>query len=330
MLTQKQIAGRLGLAQITVSRVLNHHPSVKPATRARVLAALGRGYALNVNARNLVLGRSGRLALVIPGADAFQSPFLPLVMAGIAEESRRRHYAAFFINMQGIGQLADLAGELQGADAAVVFNFSQMRPFLKPLLRAMERRRQPYVLAQSHGGGAGPVLSVDNVQGGELAARHLLELGHRRVAFIGGARSQESAERRRGFDRELRRAGLAMRPEWLLKVDGFAGIPECARALHSARAKGPTAVFVYSDRVALGLIYELLKCGWRVPQDISVIGFNDFQPFVTMFQPHITTVRQPLHELGVAAVRMALDGAPPPQRRLLPTNLVVRASTRAV
>ncbi len=88
MLTQKQIADKLGLAQITVSRVLNNHPSVKPATRARVLAALGRGYALNVNARNLVLGRSGRLALVIPDAGAFKSPFLPLAMAGIAGEFR--------------------------------------------------------------------------------------------------------------------------------------------------------------------------------------------------------------------------------------------------
>ncbi len=330
MLTQKQIADKLGLAQITVSRVLNNHPSVKPATRARVLAALGRGYALNVNARNLVLGRSGRLALVIPDAGAFKSPFLPLVMAGIAGESRRRHYATFFVDMQSLARPEDAAGELRGADACIVFNFGRMRPFLTPLLRVLKASRRPYVLAQSHGGGAGPVLSVDNVQGGVLAARHLLELGHRRLAFIGGTRSPESMERRRGFARALRGAGLALRPGSAIQTDGLSGISGAAPALTQLLQLKPTGIFVYSDRIAPGLIYELLKCGLRVPDDISVVGFNDFQPFVTMFKPHLTTVRQPLPELGFAAVQMALDGPTPPGRRLLPTTLVVRDSTRAV
>jgi DNA-binding LacI/PurR family transcriptional regulator len=177
-----------------------------------------------------------------------------------------------------------------------------------------------------------PSIAVDDVGGGELATRHLVELGHRRVALIGDPppefRFEWSRDRTHGYERALRRAGIAVRPEY---------VREGTRLLHVARAiaaellslpERPTAIFASSDTQALGTLEAARRLGIRVPEELSVVGFDDIE---VASYVGLTTVRQPLAESGRRGAELllrALGGRPVDLRtELLPLELVVRGTT---
>jgi LacI family transcriptional regulator len=172
---------------------------------------------------------------------------------------------------------------------------------------------------------------VDNQQGGYLAGQHLLDLGHRRIAcIVGPSDLTPSAGRIAGFRHALQDAGLEMLPSAFLRGDGRpAGGAAAVRALLENDA-GITAIFAFNDAMAIGAIGELQRQGRRVPHDISVAGFDDIPAAAAIF-PAVTTVAQPIAELGALGVRLILDRIAQPeaptQRILLATELIVREST---
>jgi LacI family repressor for deo operon, udp, cdd, tsx, nupC, and nupG len=179
-----------------------------------------------------------------------------------------------------------------------------------------------------------PLVAIDDALAARDATRHLLELGHRRIAVItGDIASTSSRDRLRGFRRALQQAGV--KPDERCVVEGAYSLTagEHAAAQLLLLKQRPTAIFCFSDDIALGCMYTLRQNGFEVPGDISVMGFDDI-PFARYSAPPLTTVAQPTAEIGAACATLLLDqidGRPAAKKRhILPHRLVVRDSTRGV
>ncbi len=328
--TIRDVAARAGVSHQTVSRVINHNPNVAHLTRERVLAAIRElGYVPSPMARGLISNRSHSLGVV---ADDISDGFFARAVAGAEIEARRRGY---YLMIASVEPDDDELGYLRLMLERRVEGLILARPSV-PLapadLRAARDAGVPLVAVGSSGLTGFPIVDVDNRQGGYDATRHLLERGHSRIATIVGPREWPSAAARlEGYRHALREAGVVEEPalvenasDWGLE-SGRAG---AARLLE--RGSGFTAVFAHSDLIALGAIRQLRESGLRVPDDVSIVGYDDL-PVADYVDPALTTVHQPMHEVGAVAARLLLDQitggvAPAPGSRLLPAVLVVRQS----
>lgn len=323
------VAARAGVGVATVSRVMNGRPNVASATRERVLAAVRElDYRPSSVARNLSLRRSHVIGVVIPfftGASAVErlrgvvealsaSPY-DLTLFDVESEDRRRR--AF-----------DIVGRGDRADGLLAIS---LVPPAGDLSR-LEGARIPCVLVDAVHPTL-PTLLVDDVAGGELATRHLLELGHERIAFIGDKppdryRFHSSRDRTRGYQRALERAGVPVRPEY---------VREGTQSRHVARSvaeellrlpEPPTAIFAASDTQALGVLEAARALGVAVPRELSVVGFDDVE---VASYAGLTTVRQPLFESGRRGAELLLQALAgerlPARSETLPLELVVRSTS---
>lgn len=322
------IAREVGVSVPTVSKVLNGRADVAPATRDRVEAALEKHQY-----------RRRRPATAPPGTGLIDLVFHRLGSAWSMEIIRGVERAAAAHRTSVI--LSELGGEHRPPQTWLDTTMS--RPPLGVLLVAanlteaqhqqLDRRGIPYVVIDTDGEPPDDVASVgsDNWNGGLLATRHLLALGHRRIAMITGPWDMLcSRARADGFRSAHDEAGVAVDPA-LVREGNFyteAGLEQGMELL--ALPDRPTAVFAGSDMQALGLLRAAHQLGLRVPEDLSVVGYDDL-PLASWVGPPLTTVRQPLAEMGAAATQILLDiarGRPPKVRRLnLSTELVVRDST---
>ncbi|WP_205843608.1 LacI family DNA-binding transcriptional regulator [Nakamurella deserti] len=323
------VARAAGVSHQTVSRVLNAHPRVREETRARVLAAIEElGYRRNTAARALVTRRSGTLGVVTARSALYGPTSVMLALEAAARE------AGYYVSLVS---LADTSAEqIQAAlehfqDQSVegVVIIASTPDLADDRLTA--GLPMPVVtispLAAPHDGVY--VTAVDHLLGGRMATRHLVDLGHRRLAFIGGpADSLDSTARQRGWELESAAAGLPegrlLRGDWSAQSGYDAGRQLVRRAL-------PDAVFAGNDEMALGLLLALHEAGFSAPHDISVVGFDDI-PGAAFFSPPLTTVRQDFSSLGVGCIDLlssALQGRPALEPVLVPPELVVRGSTAA-
>jgi len=336
MATQTEIARKLGLSQMTVSRVLNDSPLVTAATKQRVLGEMRkRGYALNVSARNLVSRRTGTIGVLVPGGLGMYSPtFLP-ALCGIGDEAGSRHLNMLLVTAEGWRDCRLKLGEAAPkTDGFIVFNFEEFRPFAGRILKQLRERGKSVVLIQPfkphH---RVPYVTIDNESGGRQAAEHLIGLGHRRLGCIGlGYRSKEMDARLAGFLGGCRAAGIEVPDRWICQ--GTKPYTTSVAPFFSCLGSDlPTGIFAFSDRVARLVLYECAGRGISVPEELSVVGFND-DAFAQMMLPHLTTIRQLLYEAGVEAVGRLLPVArgedPVPLGLALEPALVVRDSTRRV
>ena len=332
--TSADVATEAGVSRTTVSFVLNGRTDVKipTETRTRVLAAAERlGYHPHAPARQLAGGRSHVLALVLRqtpeqiAADAI----LAETLRGLAAAARGSGFRVMVEPLAPDGPDPSYAGLLraQHADGLVI---SGPRTD-DPQLEALVRDGFPVVLQGALPGVHVTSVDVDNVAGAQRAVDHLVAIGHRRIACITNAPLVYTAaqERLEGYRRALTEAGITV-DEGLIEpaeFDAPSGHAAMARLLDRAAFD---AVFVASDVVALGAIGALRDAGRRVPDDVSVVGFDDI-PLAAYYDPPLTTVRLPASELGQAAGRALLeriaDPTAEPSRTLLPTELIVRAST---
>jgi LacI family transcriptional regulator len=202
-------------------------------------------------------------------------------------------------------------------------------------LESLRQRRFPYVLVDHQGiDDTGPAVGATNWQGAYDATRHLIELGHQRIGFVTGTLDRGCArDRLAGYQAALVEQGLTPDPQLIQEGDffqprGYA----CAQAL-LALPQPPTAIFASNDVSAFGVMEAVRDRGRRIPDDISIVGFDDI-PQAAQVNPPLTTVRQPLEQMGRTAARMLLeimdDPSHPAQRLQLATELVVRRSTRSV
>jgi LacI family transcriptional regulator len=346
VVTIADVAARAGVGAGTVSRVLNDSPRVSERTRARVLAAIDDlDYRPNPLARGLSRGRCQTLGAVVPfftHASAVER--LRGVVAGL-DGSR---YDLVLFNVESPVHRDQHLASLTGRDRADGLLIVSLVPPPAAVAR-LTAAGVPVVLldtrtadaaADAPGAGADlPAVVTDDAEGGRIATRHLLSLGHERIAFVGEPADNPygftaSVEREAGFRQSMVAAGLP-EPDVELVRHGPHD-RDVARRLTEQLLAGPaerrpTAVFASSDSQALGVLEAARASGLRVPADLSVVGFDDVE---VSGYAGLTTVRQPLFESGRLAAGLLLDaleneprtGGPAPVHEL-PLELVVRATT---
>ncbi len=319
----REVATRAGVSRQTVSRVLNDHPEVAEETRARVLAAMADlGYRVNYAARALGTRRSRTLGVLASNAEQ-QGPARSIA----AIESSAR--AAGYWVIAAFSDAGDAASVRAGIDHLLAQNVEGIVA-LAPHARTLTTLGDvtvtvPVVTLHSSRQGA-PGLSVDQVAGARLAVAALAEVGHTRIAHLAGPADWLEAESRaEGFAAELAARGLTPGPtvpgDWSA-ASGHAAAAGIADA-------GVTAVFAANDQMALGLIGGLRELGVAVPEDISIVGFDDI-PDAAYYWPPLTTVRQDFDELAERAVRALVGepGVPVMDEPVVPTLVERRSVAR--
>lgn len=327
----KDVAALAGVSTTTVSFVLNDRAgaNISPATRARVLAAAAQlGYTPHAAASGLAGGRSRTLGLVLRQSpeQVAEDALLADTLRGISEAARSEGYRVL---VEPFGAHDGSYGDLLRARRADGLIVSGPR-IDDAELRELVSDGSPIVLQGSLPDLDVPSVDVDNVAASFAAVRHLIDLGHRRIACVTNASLSYTAARARlaGYRQALAGAGIAVDEALVAEADFSASSGRRAMARLLERG-GLTAVFVASDVVAFGAIAAIRESGRRVPDDISVVGFDDI-PLAAYFDPPLTTVRLPAHDLGRAAGVALLDriaGRAGEAHTILPTELVLRAST---
>jgi DNA-binding LacI/PurR family transcriptional regulator len=313
----------------TVSRVLNDHPSVNPMTRARVIAAIEQlGYRPNAAARTLATGRSKTLGLV-----TFNSTFFGPVstLYGIEQAARAAGYFVSVVSLndidrnsvrEAVGRLTDQAVE----GIAVIAPLASAAEALDALPTDM-----PVVVVEGDPRSDLAAVTVDQAAGAGAATSYLLSGGHASVFHVAGPLEwQEAQARVSGWRGALEQQGAEVTPllagDWSARSGYEAG-------LVLARIPEATAVFAGNDQMALGVLLALHERHRRVPEEVSVVGFDDI-PEAAYFTPPLTTVRQDFNQVGRACLRLLLDqissGSRSVDRVSIQSELVVRQSTRAL
>jgi LacI family transcriptional regulator len=336
------VAARAGVSTATVARVIHGNGRVRPGTRAAVDKALDEtGYRLNALAQGLKTRRTRTIGHLLQ--DVFPNPFNVEVALGLEAAANRAGYRVLLFNARNDPEL-----ERQGVDVfiewrvdAIVFtppvDVANVDVAIASGARVVQVERPMHDRTSS--------VVADNGVGAEEAVEHLVELGHRRIGFIGAhptghgehiANDTVERERLAGFLTALERHGL--------EPDERDVVVGAYRSLQDPLGLGngyeyaarifegdphPTAVLVASDLLAAGVLQWLYDNGLRVPSDVSVVGFDD--TLAAHLAPALTTVRLPMHEFGAQAVELAInDAVSLPQHRRLDTSLVVRHSTGPV
>jgi DNA-binding LacI/PurR family transcriptional regulator len=329
--TSADVAARAGVSRTTVSFVLNDRPgaNISVTTRERVLkAAAELGYHPHASARGLAGGKSQILGFVLRQSAEQVAGDAALVetLRGLASAARTAGFRVMVEPLDPVQGSYESLLRAQHADGIVVSG-----PRIDDLgLTRLARDGFPIVLQGSLPGIHVPSVDIDNVSGAMRAVEHLIGLGWQRIACITNAPLAYTAAQQRldGYRAALEAAGLPFDEKLVAYAAFDAGSGH--RAMASLLAKGSIeAVFVASDVVAFGAIAAIREAGLRVPDDISLVGFDDIA-LAAFFDPPLTTVRLPAYDLGVAAGAALLDriaGRSVPDRTLLPTELIVRSST---
>lgn len=323
----EDVAELAGVSHQTVSRVINDHPNVSRGTRERVEAAITElGYRRNTAARSLVTRRSQTIG-VLASELAQYGPANTLL--GVEQAARDAGYFVSIAALRTVSREAILDAVRhfldQSVDGIVV-----MVPHSETLLALAEvNPGVPVVAVGSLGNAAVGGAMVDQRRGAELAVRHLVDQGHRRIGHVAGPQDWiDGVARAEGWSAALRAAGL--QDDLLVVGDWSAGSGyEIGRKL--ALERTATAVFVGNDQMALGLLRAFNEAGIRVPQDVSVVGFDD-QPESGYFTPPLTTVRQDFEELGRRCIDIMLKGIEERESvgtTVVEPELVLRQSTSA-
>jgi|SRR5688500_3055181 len=332
--TMKRIAGELGVSITTVSKVLNNHDDISPATRARVLAKVAElGYRPNAVARSLTLRRTHTLGIVIP--DLMHSFFVEIV-AGIEQVASEKGYGLLLCcsgenPAKERSELQMLHGrQVDGivwAPAPGTGNGELLREFRAQGIGLVMIDRDDYPSVPCHR------VLTDDERAGVLATEHLLETGRRAIAHLAGPRLTHARRREKGWRDALRAAGIPIAPEWLvpagfMEADGY-------RAMKQLLATGPRidAVFAANDPAAIGAMKAIWEAGLTVPDDIAVVGVGNIT-FGDMLRVPLTTISWSRTEVGREAATLLLNrlddqGAEDeaPRRVIIPPRLIVRESS---
>ena len=327
--TINDIAKRVGLSKASVSRALNGKQDVDPETRKRVLKVAAQvGYVPSASARALSNGRSNCLGLLVP---TLTWPWILEVLRGVAEEIERSGYSLILYTTSG-GEDSEREFMSQVVPAGAVDGLALVIPL--GMLEYIERLAKgglPIVVVDDRGHYPDlPTVATTNIEGGRSATLHLIERGRRRIAMLNGPRDFGcNRDRLEGYKSALQKAGLQFDPK--LVVDSDFKESGGASAMAALLAADPKldAVFVANDVMAFGAMRAIRNAGRRVPDDVAVVGFDDI-PASAMTHPPLSTVRQPLYEMGRTAASMvmaAVRGESITKRIELPTSLVIRESS---
>lgn len=329
--TIKDVAKKVGVTPATVSMVINNKPRISEETRRKVLAAIEElDYYPHEGARSLVLKRTNTLGVAAP---FFTSYFVLETLNGIEQEVRQSDFNLVFYGTRGLMKTEDtvitkIARERK-VDGLITMNLS-----LTPKqLKYFEKNSMKVVSLEYEAEGCDCV-QTDNLKGSYEAAKHLLSLGHKRIALVNGPlRFEPMRQREEGFLKALKEAGVTFDNSLRHEVPNFRREEgfDAGNQLLQTRPR-PTAVFCAAGDVsATGVMLALKKNSVSVPGEMSVLGFDD-QPFAELVEPALSTVRQPMARMGAEAFKLLVQAlkdpkAHQPQIKVFPSELIVRQST---
>ena len=331
VVTQKQIAGELGLSPATVSRALAGDPRITEATRARVIEVSQRlGYQPNLLAAGLRTGNTRTLGLVV----------MDITNSFYSELARGVEDCAFAEGFSVILCDSDLSPEKEALYLDLLRNRRVDGVLMTPISRDPETRRVltdagvPYVLIDAYDApDDASSVTVDHVQGVGMAVRHLRACGYTRIAFAGSDPKMPSiAMMLAGYRKAMAEAGLKIEPGWISEERPDIGGGASAISKFLALRDPPTAAIFNSDQTAFAAMRVLEERQLAIPADFAVVGYDDI-PMSSLVKPNLTTVAQDKYQLGRVAARILIhevqDGASPMhQKVLLQPRLILRASTR--
>ena len=331
------IADEASVSIATVSRAFNGHPRVSKATRERVFSvARDLGYEPHASAQSLARKTTRLISAVVP---MMTSAFFVEVLRGIqdrldATDHDLLVYASRTLDRVG-GQLARAAQPGRGDGLILVST-----PLTEAQARQVAASRQPAVLVDGYHPATDSV-SVDNRRGGAIAVQHLVDRGHTRIGLLLPAEASLPAARRRaGYHDALEAAGLGADPDRVVTADwdldhhgytrfaGYRAMQTLLERFAGRPAERPTAVFVAADVMAYGALRAAREAGLGVPHDLDLVGFDDIEPSA---YAGLTTLRQPMYEMGRLATAMLMarlhDPEAPPAHAVFAPELVVRETT---
>ena len=324
----KDIARAAGVSPSTVSRALSNHPRISEETAARIRRlAKELGYTPSLPARSLLTHHTATIGLVITYAS---DPFLGRLVHGVEDAARGNGYSVYLISShRDTDREQDILHSLhERRVTGIIVTGSRIDA---GYLQLSERFPVPVVLINCPDYPFS--VSTDNLRGAYQAAEHLVDLGHRRIAYVANPHSRGTdLDRLAGYKMALADHGIPT-DEWLT-VEGDGTLQGGVLAVQQllALSQPPTAIFCFNDMTAMGVIHALSRAKRKVPPDCSVIGFDDLE-LAAFYCPPLTTVRQPTYRLGQRAMRILqelIQGRREVQTEVLPAELVVRETTASV
>lgn len=328
-LTLEKIGEIAGVSRATVSRVINNAPGVRPDVRQKVLAVVQEtGYQPNLAARSLASNRIGIIGLVIPCVvqSLFTDPYFPRLMDGMTQVCNASDYSLSLFLLHTTDEEEKLYPRIlsQGYVDGVILASSDRND---PLIGRLEESGMPFVMiGRPDEASNASFVDANNEIGAYTAVSHLIRQGRKHVATITGRQDMSSGiDRLNGYLKALSERELPIDPN--LIANAHYNEMEAYEAMLHLLPHNPDAVFVASDGMALGVLRALAAAQVAVPGDVAVIGFDDL-PLAASATPPLTTVRQPVSRMGALAAEMLFtiieEGAEPPHRMILPTELVIR------
>ncbi len=324
----KDIARLAGVSHSTVSRALRNSPLIPPRTAQRIQRiANDLGYSASAVARSLVTRKTNALGVVVT---SIADPFNGEVVNGIEEVANQHGYSVILANSQASPEreVKVVRSFRERRVDGILVASSRVGALYVPLLSELQI---PIVLINNqHPGGFVHSVTIDNVQGAYDVTRHLIELGHTKVAYVGDQFGlQSDAERFSGFEKAMNEEGFPISGDFVINGDGKPhGAIRPASDLLS-RGDPPTAIVCYNDMTALGVLQSAAAKRIAVPEDLSVAGFDDIF-FAALLRPPLTTVRQPKKKIGERATELLLallNGEETEKTVVIPGELIVRGST---
>lgn len=328
-ITLAEVAKRAGVSTATVSMVLRNRGRISPATRERVLQALDEsGYVYNQTAANLRNRSSNQVGLLLHD---ITNPFYGEMTAGLSHEMERHEMLLFLANSEESCERQQKFVDSLMRNNACGMVLCAARETPPAFFEALKRRNIPAIMVVRPPDEPGfDFVGTDNFLGTQMATAHLLKMGHRDIAFIGGSQhSRTRSQRIGGFTSKLLENGIAPKAEWLVTAE--ASQSDGARAAEALFSRYPqiTAAVCYQDIVALGVMQTLRKMSREPGRDFALVGFDDISE-AALVQPALTTVSVAAKEIGRKAGELLFSriqgNDEPPKSIILPPALVVRES----
>ncbi len=319
-----------GVSKSTVSRVINNFPHVSEEKKARVLKAIQElNYMPNPSARKLRGQVTTTIGVIVP---RIVNPFFSYLVDAIEKAAYHHGYQTLICqsNEDKEKELAFLRLlKTRQIDGVIMTSIENDWEIIEPL-----NELGPIVLCNEYLTKANvSTVRLDQFRGAYLGVQHLIERGHRKIAYCTGGLFSEfgkDADRNRGYQKALKEAGIPINPSWILVNQHSIEDGKNAMEIILSMQDRPTAVFTGSDEIASGLMVSAKSHGLKIPDDLAIIGFDD-QPIAELLDPPLTTIRQPIQQMGEMAIEVLLKHLNDPERSVntveLPIELIVRGTT---